>query len=563
MNHVSQSKSPSEIADELENLLISKASDLSNRIAELDRNIQRIEALEYWNEKNERSQALAKTRTWLSRVERLQLESRKTSGFAGLLTPIATFKHWRAVKDARRACTDAEAAFNAPDIKAERDARITTHNHSVHLEQTRLPGLNHQKDLLKSEKWTVDQFHNSANDAIFAARSNGWCARDFAQQFQYLADLAKNDQINQATAWLRTLIFQRRPSDTLYAKWQDEAVQLRVNAYHQYVGMAASGAYTKIAQHSIQLAAPMLRRQAATRLATFNHSADQWQALSSLLTNPQNLRTDALWAIYWAMYQCGQWIAKATAESDAHEDVLTGKVSAQIDRWLAGWAAERIHKLGYPEVRSYLGTLEIASTTEETRLGADIGLIVDLNVGDLICQKVALFQAKKSQSGMANVGSDSGQLSKLSRRPRTGYYLFYHQSSSLVMAPAPSVCSALELANQATLAGKDIDSARIPLNVREIGWDWANFVSFGLCDQNSEVGESFDTVEEALTALGNGNARHLPKYLHIITIADEPRVMELRAKIREHYYERAKTIEKKKGRQHSRDGHAPDHGMSR
>lgn len=73
-------------------------------------------------------------------------------------------------------------------------------------------------------------------------------------------------------------------------------------------------------------------------------------------------------------------------------------------------------------------------------------------------------------------------------------------------------------------------AVHLPLNVRSMGWDWASFISFVLCNPNSQIGQSFDTVEEAFTALGNGDARHLPKYLHVIAIADEPRVVALRAK---------------------------------
>ncbi len=131
------------------------------------------------------------------------------------------------------------------------------------------------------------------------------------------------------------------------------------------------------------------------------------------------------------------------------------------------------------------------------------------------------------------------------------------------MAPAPSVCTAHELAEEVTQLGKDIDATYLRMNVRSMGWDWASFISFGLCNPNSHIGQSFDTVEEAFTALGNGDARHLPKYLHVIAITDEPRVKELRTKLHEHYIESAKAMAhaKEKERHLSRDSDGPSHSM--
>ncbi|ENH6101884.1 hypothetical protein ACRRQX_001115, partial [Yersinia enterocolitica] len=540
MNHVSESGSLPEMAEVLEAFLESRVEELSEAIASLEADTTQINALHLLSEGKEREQALSESRFTLLQAERLLKTLRKTSGFAGLRAPLTRFRQWQAVKQARKAYAGAEIAFDAPDVSAERKARIETHNDQVNREKSRLPGITDKKTILKKEKSAVCHLQGIARDAIQAARSNGWRAPDFRERFQRVVILVKNNEIAQAMAQLQKLVFQRRPTDLHYKEWKNEAGNLRNKAYQQYAGMAASGAYTEIARNSILLATPMLKKGAADALSAFNHPAEQWQVLSGCLTDPRRLRNDALWAIYWAMYQCGQWVSGTLCESDAHEDVLTGKVTAQIDRWLAGWATERIRKFGYPEMRSYMGTLEIASTPEETRLGADIGLIVDLNIGGLVCKKIALFQAKKSLSGVANIGSNAGQLAKLSSRLNTGYYLFYHQSPHRVMGPAPSVCSAQELQKQLALLGKNIDATHLPLNVYTMGWDWASFVSFGLCNPGSLIGESFSTIEEAFTALGNGDTRHLPKYLHVISIADEHGVKELRTKIHEYYRERTK-----------------------
>ncbi|HAV2022696.1 TPA: hypothetical protein QIF24_000818 [Citrobacter koseri] len=561
MNHASESISLPELANNLEAFLESRVDELSKTITLLEFDTAGINALQFLSEDKERAETLSESKASLLQAERLMKTIRETSGFAGLRAPIARFRQWQAVRQARKAYIEAEAAFEAPDISAERKTRIANHNHQVNIEKSRLPDINDKKAILKEEKSAINQLHNLASDAIQAARNRGWCAPDFQKQFARFVVLVKNNKIEQSLAQLQKLVFQRQPASSDYEEWKREAGNVLCKAYQQYAGMVASGSYSEIARNSIRLATPMLKKKAGEMLTAFNHPAEQWQVLSECLTDPRRLRTDALWAIYWAMYQCGQWVSSTISESDAHEDVLTGKVTAQIDRWLAGWATERLRKFGYPEMRSYMGTLEIASTTEETRLGADIGLVVDLNIGSLVCKKVALFQAKKSLSGVANIGSNAGQLAKLSRRPNTGFYLFYHQSPCRVMGPAPSVCSAHELEKQLTLLGKNIDATHLPLNVYTMGWDWASFVSFGLCNPGSQTGESFSTIEEAFTILGNGDTRNLPKYLHVISIADEPRVKELRTKIHEHYRETAKSLTKEKKHHRSLNNDGPDLGL--
>lgn len=553
------------LANNLDALLTAKTEHLTARIRELESEIKRINSLKLMSHDEERTRTLDGSLKAVNKAERLLTEARKEGSFFGLMTPLKTIRCWVDLNRVRTAYTTAESNFDAIDTKAERSTRIAHHNQQVNSERRRLAILDQQRISFKDKLSTIDQLHTQASDAIRAAHASGWMAADFPQKFRRLVELVENDDIDNATSCLATLVFQRRPTDALYEQWCREARGVRDKAYQQYAGVAASGAYTEITEHSIELATPSLQGHVATTLEKYGHPADKWQALSSFLTDPRKFRTDALWAIYWAMHQCGQWVANATSESDTHEDILTGKVMAQIDRWLAGWAAERIKQFGYPETSSYFGTLEIASTREETRLGADIGLIVDLHIGDLACQKIALFQAKKAKRGYANIGSNSGQLSKLVQRPKAGFYLFYHDSTYPVMAPAPSVCAAHELAEEINRLGKDVNEKNLHMNVRAMGWDWASFISFGLSDPSSRIGESFSTIDEALTALGGGDTHHLPKYLHIIAIANEPRVMELRMKVHEFYRERTEAMTKDNSRKkhHSRDRDEPEHGMSR
>jgi hypothetical protein len=210
-----------------------------------------------------------------------------------------------------------------------------------------------------------------------------------------------------------------------------------------------------------------------------------------------------------------------------------------------------------------MGTLEIASTSEETCLGADIGLIIELNIGDLVCRKVALFQAKKSKHGVADLGSNTGQLRKLAAQTQMGFYLFYHQLLDPLRPPAPTVASARALEERAIELGKSRDATSLSLNVRKMGWDWASFVSFGLCQPNSPWGEPFNTAADALDKLGGGNPGNLPKYLHLIAIADEDHVSALSEQIRQHYRQptRALTRDSRADQHKGRDIASRGHSM--
>jgi hypothetical protein len=439
-----------------------------------------------------------------------------------------------------------------------RTADLDNHNNYVADERARLVRVRLELDALKAKRAVATQFQKEVADAIAAARSNGWAANAFPANFREMARQVYARDLSGASKQLSTLVFQRKPSTSAYEQWEREATDIRTKAYTNHAGMAASGSYPEIAARSIDLAKGALRERALQLLGALPHPADQWQVLSALLVDPRQLQTDALWAVYWSMFQCGQWMANALFEADAHEDVFNGKLSAQIDRRLSGWAAERVRQFGYPETTSYMGTLEIASTTEETRLGADIGLIIDLNIGGLVCRKVALFQAKKAKVGVANVGSDTAQLPKLAANPQLGFYLFYHQLLYPVHPPAPTVASAHWLAQLVSQSGRPVEAASLSLNIRTSGWDWASFISFGLCDPGSPWGESFVTTSDAFDILGGGDQGHLPKYLHVIAITDEPSVMELRAQIGEHYREvvasRSKETQTDRGKNRKLDG---------
>jgi hypothetical protein len=390
------------------------------------------------------------------------LQLRKDAGWRSLLA----LQTWRTYKDVRRA--KAEHAremekFESPEERAKRTSRIDDHNDYVDGQCKRLPKLKQDLGESERESTALTNLRLRVPDAIAAARADGWIAPNFPEKFQAMAQHLEAGKLAEATGCLSELEFQCTPSTQTYESWCQEATQILEKAYADYSGFAAAGAYTEIARRSIDLALPTLRADSDSygRLTNATHTADQWQMLADILTDPRSLKTDVLWAVYWSMFQYSQSLANALAQADVIEDVFTGKVTAELDRWLSDWGTRRIEPFGYPAARSYMGTFEIAGTREETRLGADIGMVVDIDIGGLVCRKVALFQAKKVVNGRANIGSKrkSSQLPKLSARPQTGFYLFYHHADHPVRSPAPTVCLAAELAECVTNGGCGLDEA--------------------------------------------------------------------------------------------------------
>jgi hypothetical protein len=552
-----------DLATKMRSTVDSVVNALTEEIDVVRQDILAINRLATKSEVDERKKALAPyASAHHAAVQRLK-RVRREGGLGGLGAPVQTIQAWLAVRAAHADLVDAEAAYAEPEATRKRAADLKGHNDYVAHERARLATVQRKLSDRTAAKTFATLFLTAAADAIAAARSNGWKPKNFPAGLREIAHHVHGRDFAAASSRLSTLVFQRQPSPSVYNNWKTEANAIRTQAYSDHAGMAASGSYAEIASHSVNLASKSLRPRAQQALLSFSHPAEQWQALSALLLNPQNLKTDALWAVYWAMFQCGQWMANALFEADAHEDIFNGKLSAQVDRWLTDWAAQRVPQFGYPEATQYMATLDIASATEETRLGADIGLIIDLNVGDLVCRKVALFQAKKAKKGSADVGSDTAQLPKLAARPQLGFYLFYHQLPDPLFPPAPSVACAHELADMVVASGRSLRASSLTLKVNSSGWDWASFISFGLCAPASPYGETFTTASEALDILGNGDPSHLPRYLHVIAITDAPRVRELRAEIRKHYLER--TISKRKDheqdRDHARDADGPSHGM--
>jgi len=535
--HALNRSTATQTANDLSAYIGTMITTLKQKITESEQEIKDIDSLTPLLAATERSKALRPTQ---ERLQAHQLDVDKLAeeyyGFGWLFNRKNT-KAAQALRDAAmKHHNQVIADWNAPGAQAQLTKKITQDYQNVRARKDEKPVIERKlagsKQLLKA----FEVFERASNDALSAASGKAWLAGTFTATLSQIEGLVRQDQVSNATALLGTLVYQKRPTDTDYDTLQNEAERIREEVYRDHYGVPVTGGFGEIVGASAKLAAANMESPWDSQLLSHTEPAIQWQELTQILTSPLTFSIDVLWSIYWAMLQCEDQMAKFLSSAVVKEDPLNGRFSAYVDSWLSQWASKQIPKFGYPASQSYLGTFHLAGTPEESRVAADIGLIISLNVGGLVCRKVALLQAKRAKDWVADVGSKKGQLTTLSSQELTGYYLFYHESPGFKLAPpVPTVSSALALQSLLVAANRGTLGKKILLDVSKSGWDWASFITFGLCDPVSAVGQSFDTIDHAFQILGNDETGELPQHLFLLAIEDEGYVRDLQLQVRARY----------------------------
>jgi hypothetical protein len=548
-----------EVSEKITQLLSKQAEHVQSIIDRCGNEIARIQALKKTSEAEERELALAPSQLVLRQAQTGLARLKSSETLAIVQSP---FHYWRlsnAVRDAKEAHDELIEAFDSPAQADMRTERITTHNQAVQDEQLRLTTLSTERYDSKMKLSILNQLASRLEAPCAAAKSIGWRDAKFSATLVSILRHIANEDLGLASAQVIDLQFQQKPDTRGYEKMRAEAAELFDKANSSNSGFLATAAYSQISSNAMQLAKHALQPAALQSIVENEHPADQWIELAASLTDPRAMNVDALWAIYWAMFKFSEQLSDSLRDAHQNENIINGRASEKLGSLLANWAGPRIEKFGYPKSPSFIGTLEIAQSGEETRTGADLGVIIDLHVGGLICKKVALFQAKKAINGKStDIGSEHAQLKKLLATPQLGHYLFYHLSKFPQRPQWPTVCSADDLMRQVTAASRYADDNYLPVNVRELGWDWANYMTFGLCQPDSGIGVKFVDTEHALQILGGGSANHLPRHLMLVAISDEEHVMEIRNKIAQRYHEHTREREQERKPSHSR---SQDYGI--
>ncbi|WP_194791593.1 hypothetical protein [Pseudomonas sp. UFMG81] len=505
-------------------------ASIESQIEQLDSDIERIKALQKLSAARLREKALEAASLALEQAQLSVQETASESWFKRAKRRAA-----REHLNTAQALLDKETArIDAPDVQRQRNEYVARYNAKVDVQSARLPGLREQKTTLQGTQREIEGLQQALQPAFAALDAHGWLDSSFRPRLQEIRSLVEQEAYPAASEWVNSLLFQRKPDDEFYAELASQARQLREHFYATHHGIPATGQLPTIAEASAQLAVGSMSTRFDAQIQQCALACDKWEMLTQLTQSPREFKVDALWVIYWAMLQCEQEMADYLYQADSHEDPLNGRFSQMVEHWLGRWATPCFPGFGYPQGESYVGTLQLSNTEEESRLGADIGIIVALDIGALKCQKVLLLQAKRAHQGRANIGSEKGQLSKLARRPAAGYYLFYHQTPGLTPT-VPTVACAKALCELVEKSRRDPAAKSLEMDVRLTGWDWASFFTFGVCDAQSGIGEHFDDAQDALRILGDGDSGKLPKYLYVLAIDHDGIAPLLRDRLRQHY----------------------------
>lgn len=369
------------------------------------------------------------------------------------------------------------------------------------------------------------------------ALKDGWICSSCAPCLHSICTHLNSSEYSKAAELTSRLVYQKVPHESQWSEWESDAQSILETAHRDAMaGFIPLTAFEPIADRACELTRPWCNE--ATRQITL-HSVpvDRWHQLVGLMQKPRNLVHPLHWALYWSNFKASQEFA-SDCMAAAHEESFSGRFLSLINTCAKDWAAPRFGKMGFPVAKVLLGTLSLGGLKAESRLGADLGIIIDIDVGGLSVRKVALLQAKKSCNGIADVGSlptgpaKQTQLQKLNDAARD-FYLFYHHANTHAAWPGPTVVAAINIAGSLP----NLAAGSISIDTRAGGWDWASFVAFGLCAPDSGVGRQLSEGEDALSVLGSGDRRSLPENLLVVSISGSDFSLKLRLEIQQHYKE--------------------------
>ncbi|MFZ3280422.1 MULTISPECIES: hypothetical protein [unclassified Pseudomonas] len=466
---------------------------------------------------------------------RQQLRELESEGRLGRL--IKGFSARKLVATAEQVLADQKGKASGPNESARRKEQVAAHNRQVEDVARQFQELSQKMERAKAWLIAGKKLQEQLHPLEQALLRQGWVNGDSAALLDEIQQHLTRSDISAALQVAGNLLFQTMPTTVQIEKWIEETVRLRTVACSEGgVGFTALGSFTSVVSGSTELMLASCTRPVQQAVHEDLEPADRWYHLAHQLTRPEHVMHWVQWALYWAGFQTAQRFSKELSLADAHEEHSTGAFLSSFRAELERWAGPKIDSMGFPKVTSFMGTLALGGTTAEAHLGADFGIIVDVNVGGLVVRKVALVQGKVSKNGKADIGSKpSGphkltQLEKLND-PQRDFYAFYHCGLRQASVPWPTVDRACALVKPDT----DVQAGSIIVSTRENGWDWASFFAFGLCSESSGVGRMLEEHEDALAVLGGEHRELLPSRLIVVAAGGSDYSFELQRRVQQHY----------------------------
>jgi len=475
---------------------------------------------------------------------------------------------------AQKAKNDAEGAYQRKlryekgDVavrarRADSDLRaLTRANHAACKEAQRLA----KENLKRCEREEI-VLKELCEPLSVALDRKAWLGRTTDGFLNLSVSHAKRRDFGSAAKALQSIEFQRLPSEDQFKKWALEYRKVLGGMKQKSAGFAATAAYPGLVKPSLELAKVRFHEAAWVGLIErYKDLPDRWHALPASMVTHRALIEPVQWVIYWAFLVGSQSFADSAGPADINEDVLTGMLTQALKGQLADSAKSRLLQLGYPKAKANFDFLHLAGKKGEFATGADIGLVILLDVGDLRVRKVALLQAKVSVDGRADIGSKpSGpakltQLQKL-RDDERDFFVFYHRTNGTSPSPLPTVTSVKQLRESGTLSTGDLARLSIGAKPREQGWDLATFVAFGLCTPASALGKEVPDDADPLEAMIAGGRDSLPKYMVVVSLShDEPEYHRAMSPLHRQGYRSIQPHQRKQELQFSQTKEGPELG---
>ncbi|MFJ4192511.1 hypothetical protein [Pseudomonas sp. NPDC089534] len=451
--------------------------------------------------------------------------------------PVAKFQANRAIAAASRVLAEQQSIARSPSETALRAGQVILHNDYVAdvAQQRKQVGQTIEQGNIR-----LKTGHNLQVRLSLLRQTlwrHGWASSNTAAVLKQMHYKLEQRDILAAFEEGKKLIFQVMPAPQQIAAWGGEAQQFLKQARSEggvgFTALASFGAIVTDATALVLAGCASSVRQAVLQDL---EPVDRWYHMADQLTRPEHVVHWLQWAVYWACFQTAQRFAKDMSLAEAHEEHSTGAFLHSFRTEVERWAGPRIDAMGYPQVTSFMGTLALGGTAAEARLGADFGIIVEINVGGLVVRKVALVQGKVSKNGIADIGSPpSGpqkltQLQKLND-PQRDFYVFYHRGLRQASVPWPTLNRVSTFVSPAT----DLKAGSIKVHTRKHGWDWPAFIAFGLCSATSGVGRQLMDDEDALDVLSGGHRQLLPSRLIVVAVGGGDYSLDLQQRVHQHY----------------------------
>ena len=450
---------------------------------------------------------------------------------------VAKFQANRAVIAASRVLAEQQGIAGSPSETSLRARQVTLHND--HVAEVALQCKQVGQKIENGTRWLTTSRDLQAQLSLLkqALLHQGWVSSSTEEVLEQMHQKLVQRDVLAAFQKGKKLVFQVMPAPHTLAKWVGETHDLLKQARSEGgVGFTALASFDAIVSDATALVLAGCTSSVRQAVLQDLEPVDRWYHLADQLTRPEHVVHWLQWAVYWACFQTAQRFAKDMSLAEAHEEHSTGAFLHSFRTEVGQWAGPKIDAMGFPQVTSFMGTLALGGTAAEARLGADFGIIVEINVGGLVVRKVALVQGKVSKNGIADIGSPpSGpqkltQLQKLND-PQRDFYVFYHRGLRQASVPWPTLNRVSTLVSPAT----DLQAGSIKVPTRERGWDWPAFIAFGLCSDTSGVGRQLKDNEDALDVLSGGHRQLLPSRLIVVAAGGGDYSLDLQQRVHQHY----------------------------